>query len=185
MPKGSGRRPKPTALRKLEGNRGKRALNSKEPMPELGEPEMPDRLAPLAQQEWRRIVPELLALGVLSKLDQKALAGYCSAYARHCQAEDDVAKYGLTIEEPVIDTKTGKQRKIRGRLLVRLKANPAAAKSSDAAKLMKSFLIEFGLTPASRSRLSTNPNGDKAAADPADKYFGGGEAGTGSGNSVQ
>lgn len=184
MPRGSGRRPKPTAIKQLEGNRGKRAINASEPTPERGEPAMPEDLLPVAQEEWRRIVPELLAIGVLTKIDQKALAGYCMAYARWRQAETDVAKYGLTIEEPVINTVTGQQRRLRGRYVVRLKANPAAAKSSDAMKLMKSFLVEFGMTPASRSRLSTVPNGKEKSADPADKYFGR-QAHSGSGQPIQ
>lgn len=182
MPRGSGRRPKPTAQKKLEGNPGKRSLNKNEPQPQLGEPEMPVGLLPVAQEEWKHIVPQLLAMGVLSKVDQKALAAYCACYARWCQAEADVAKYGLTIEEPVINTATGKQRKLGKKYVVRLKANPAAAKSSDAMKLMKSFLIEFGMTPASRSRLSTSPDAEKPK-DPADKYFGAAEQG--SGNTLQ
>ena len=35
----------------------------------------------------------------------------------------------------------------------KLKRNPAIAVKNEALKLMKSFLIEFGLTPASRARL--------------------------------
>lgn len=167
MPKGSGRRPLPTKLKKLRGNAGKRKLNDAEPQPDAGEPEMPPGLLPLAQAEWRRIVPELLRLEVLSKIDGKALAGYCMAYARWMQAEADVAKYGLTIEEPVVDTVTGQQRFLgegisvsgdgdlirTGRPLFRLKRNPAISVSHDAQKLMKSFLVEFGMTPAARTRL--------------------------------
>lgn len=144
---------------------------------------MPEDLLPAAKEEWQRIVPELLKLGLLAKVDQKALSAYCHAFARWRQAEQDVAKYGLTIEEPVIDPKTGWQRRLRGRYVVRLKANPAAAKSSDAMKLMKSFLIEFGLTPASRSRLSVADPGAEKPKDPADAFFSGAEAG--SGNQVQ
>ena len=32
----AGRKPKPTALKKLEGNPGKRELNTKEPVPDKG-----------------------------------------------------------------------------------------------------------------------------------------------------
>ena len=34
----AGRKPKPTALKKLEGNPGKRKLNTKEPIPAKGMP---------------------------------------------------------------------------------------------------------------------------------------------------
>jgi P27 family predicted phage terminase small subunit len=169
MPRGSGRRPKPTAQKIIEGNPGKRKLNDKEPQPAAGEPAMPDGLGAVAQVEWKAIVPELLRIKVLSKLDGKALGGYCAAYERWLLAEKDVAKYGITIEEPVIDSATGFQRKLRGRYVVRLKRNPAITTSNDAMKMMKSFLVEFGMTPASRSRLKTE-DGEKAQ-DPADQYF--------------
>lgn len=159
MPKGSGRRPLPTKVKKLRGNAGKRKLNEAEPKPTLGEPEMPLGLSPAAKDEWRTIVPQLLRLGVLSKIDGKALGGYCAAFARWLAAEFDVAKYGLTIEEPVIDTTTGKQRKLRGRFVVRLRKNPAISVSNDAMKMMKSFLIEFGMTPAARTRLRMEKEG--------------------------
>lgn len=167
MPKGSGRRPLPTRVKKLRGNAGKRKLNDAEPQPDPGEPQMPAGLSPMAQQEWARVVPELLRLEVLSKIDGKALAAYCMAYSRWMQAEADIAKYGLIIEEPVIDAKTGDQRRIGeilsidadgnavrlGDPLFQLKRNPAISVSHDAMKLMKSFLVEFGMTPAARTRL--------------------------------
>lgn len=40
----AGRKPKPTAIKKLEGNPGKRKLNTKEPIPAKGMPECPDWL---------------------------------------------------------------------------------------------------------------------------------------------
>ena len=42
----AGRKPKPTALKKLEGNPGKRKLNTKEPVPEKGMPDCPKWLLP-------------------------------------------------------------------------------------------------------------------------------------------
>jgi P27 family predicted phage terminase small subunit len=165
MPKGSGRRPLPTKVKKLRGNAGKRKLNNAEPQPAPGEPEMPAGLSSIAREEWRKVVPELLRLQVLSKIDGKALGGYCAAYARWLAAEADVQKYGLTIEEPVIDL-TGKQRKLGDRLVIRLKKNPAISTSNDAMKMMKSFLIEFGMTPAARTRLKIE--GGDPPEDPLD-----------------
>ena len=40
----AGRKPKPTAIKKLEGNPGKRKLNTKEPIPAKGMPECPQWL---------------------------------------------------------------------------------------------------------------------------------------------
>ena len=51
----AGRKPKPTALKKLEGNPGKRKLNTKEPVPAKGMPEGPKWLLPEAKEEWKRL----------------------------------------------------------------------------------------------------------------------------------
>ncbi|MGF0034338.1 hypothetical protein ACQRBN_15455 [Bariatricus sp. SGI.154] len=40
----AGRKPKPTAVKKLEGNPGKRKLNTKEPVPEKGMPICPEHI---------------------------------------------------------------------------------------------------------------------------------------------
>lgn len=170
MPRGSGRRPKPTKLKKLGGNAGKRALNEKEPTPPAEPPEMPPGLSKLAQQEWKSIVPQLDKQGMVTRIDGKALAAYCHAYAQWRQAELDIQRYGLLIEEPVIDTVTGKQRKLRNRLVFKLKRNPAITISNDAMKLMKSFLIEFGMTPAARSRLRVEKPPDESK-DPFESFL--------------
>ena len=51
----AGRKPKPTALKKLEGNPGKRKLNTKEPVPEKGMPDCPKWLLPWQEQLIRDI----------------------------------------------------------------------------------------------------------------------------------
>lgn len=48
----AGRKPKPTALKKLEGNPGKRKLNTKEPIPAKGMLNCPEWLLPEAKKEW-------------------------------------------------------------------------------------------------------------------------------------
>lgn len=140
-------RPKPTAIRALQGNSGHRPLNDAEPQPDRTRaPEMPKGMDKTAQREWKRIVPELQDMGVLSVVDGKALAAYCDAYAVWEMAVRDCKKYGLMIEVKFLDKE--------GELVIGdLKKNPAVAIRFEAAKVMKSFLIEFGLTPASRTKL--------------------------------
>lgn len=48
----AGRKPKPTALKKLEGNSEKRKLNTKELIPAKGMSSCPDWLLPEAKIEW-------------------------------------------------------------------------------------------------------------------------------------
>lgn len=48
----AGRKPKPTEVKKLEGNPGKRKLNTKEPIPAKGMPNCPEWLLPEAKEEY-------------------------------------------------------------------------------------------------------------------------------------
>ena len=69
-----GRKPLPTALKVLEGDRGKgrRPLNTDEPTPPQNNIECPDWLMPEAQQEWERLAPSLMAMGILTEHDLEA-----------------------------------------------------------------------------------------------------------------
>ena len=72
----AGRKPKPTALKLVTGNPGKRPLNDHEPQPEAAIPEVPAHLSGEAKAEWDRIVIRLHPLGLLTDLDRAALAAY-------------------------------------------------------------------------------------------------------------
>jgi P27 family predicted phage terminase small subunit len=150
MPKGSGRRPLPSAVKKLRGNPGKRPVNKAEPKPAMGEPQRPVGMSTAAIKEWKAIVPELARLGVLTKIDGKALAAYCMAWARWMEAEKKVVEFGILVEEPIIQRDHDGYSEIVG---TRYKRNPAVSISNEAQKIMKAFLVEFGMTPSSRSRI--------------------------------
>ena len=139
-------RPKPTALKELQGNAGHRPLNAQEPKPDVGCPEMPKGLRKTAQREWRRITADLLRLGVLTVVDGKALAMYCDAYADWEEAQRECVKEGLWVEEPIVN----KDGCVVG---YKKKQAPWFNIKIIAMKVMKSYLIEFGLTPASRTKL--------------------------------
>ena len=81
-----GRKPKPTRLKHLTGNPGKRPINENEPRPELTIPDCPVELSLLAQREWNWLVAELGPLRILTQLDRAALAAYCGAYALWAEA---------------------------------------------------------------------------------------------------
>ena len=74
-----GRKPKPTALKVLEGNPGKRPLNDREPVPPKATLKCPAWLLPEAKKEWKRLAPALEAMGVLTMADLTAFEGYCQA----------------------------------------------------------------------------------------------------------
>lgn len=136
----AGRRPKPTHLKLLQGNPGKRRINPSEPKPPAEIPVPPDHLNDIAKAEWNRISEILLRLGLLTTLDRAALAAYCTTYARWIEAEEALKKTGPIVRSP------------NGHPIL----SPYLVVANRALEQMRAFMIEFGLTPASRSRISVN-----------------------------
>lgn len=83
----AGRRPKPTKLKLLHGNPGKRKVSKTEPQPELGIPKPPKWLQGESLDEWNRITPELENTGVMALIDESMLAMYCQMFGRWLIAE--------------------------------------------------------------------------------------------------
>lgn len=133
-----GRKPKPTHLKILEGNPGKRPLNKNEPKPMPIAPKCPHWLSPEAKREWKRVAPELERLGLLTQIDRAALAAYCQAYARWREVEEVIRKQGLTLT-----TESGY-----------VMPRPEVKIAEKAMQTIRAFCSEFGLTPSSRSRMT-------------------------------
>jgi P27 family predicted phage terminase small subunit len=140
-----GRKPKPTAIKELEGNPGKRAINKKEPKPESKIPVCPSHLKGEARTEWKRLTEELDALHMISNLERAALAACCTAWADYVKACNKLEKEG----EVIISEKGG------------LYQNPwVAIKKRSMDQVMK-FYAEFGMTPSSRSRVKVETPGEE------------------------
>ena len=69
-----GRKLKPTALKRANGNPGKRPLNLAEPIPPEGLPDCPDHLSDSARAEWHRLAAVLHGMGIFTTVDRAALA---------------------------------------------------------------------------------------------------------------
>ena len=83
----AGRRPKPTALKIIQGNPGRRPLRLDEFRPAVEIPSCPKHLEKEARKEWHRITKILASYGLVSQVDRAALAFYCVCWARHVEAE--------------------------------------------------------------------------------------------------
>lgn len=143
-----GQNRKPSKLKAVQGNPGKRKQNRREPRPRPGVPEKPRCLAKEAQAEWHRIIPILEKMGVLTTADGAALAAYCKLHALNLRAEAAIDKFGIVYAK-VDDVGVSV-----------LKKNPAVAIFESTARLIRSFLQEFGLTPASRSKVAASEGRD-------------------------
>lgn len=152
-----GRKPKPTVLKIREGNPGKRAINNAEPNAPDETPSCPDFLDEIAQEEWFRISGILNEMGLLSTADRAALAAYCIVYSRWVHAEEQVKKFGTIVKSP----EKGFPMK-----------SPYLTVADQAMETMRKFLVEFGLTPSSRSRLRVEAK--KNVEDEFDTFVGAG-----------
>lgn len=147
--------PKPTALKILTGNPGKRALNKREPQPPRSAPKCPTWLSKEAKREWRFIVPILDKLNVLTEIDGAALAMYCTAFANAVEATRILNAEGLQIKTPWVNKAGFVIVGPDGRTPVGFDVvvHPMLRVQRESSASAKQFLTEFGLTPASRSRL--------------------------------
>src|SRR5215207_2629350 len=136
-----GRKPKPTALKLISGNPGKRPLNTREPKPAHSIPTCPAHLNPSGKAEWKRLVQQLHSLGIISQLDRAVLAAYCQAYGRWVEAERKLQETPILLKTP-----SGY-----------VQPSPWLAIANKQLELMSKFMAELGLSPASRSRVSTLP----------------------------
>ena len=135
----AGRRPTPTHLKVLAGNPGHKPLPKDEPQPEITLPDPPDFLEGEALKEWNRITPELFKLKLMSEIDRTGVVVYCIAYDRYVSANRDIRTLGQ-----IIATTNGN-----------IIQNPAVGIANTAADLIRKFLVEYGMTPASRAKVST------------------------------
>lgn len=151
----SGRPSKPAALALIAGNRSKKntadlLAEIKDPGYPVGLPEMPGDLNAIAQEEWNRIGPELVKLGLLSPLDREAFASYCRAVADVQKfrrlIDDQNAEFEYQYRGDVQTFKTGAQQVSIWRQL----ANDAEKRAAAAGQ-------QFGLSPLARRNLKTAP----------------------------
>jgi P27 family predicted phage terminase small subunit len=90
-----------------------------------------------ALQVWKDTVKELESVGIGTRVEANALSCYCQAVADFHSAQDEIDKLGL-----VVITERGAVK------------NPACTIKNQAMLLIHRFASAFGLTPASRDRVS-------------------------------
>lgn len=103
-------------------------------------PEKPAHLSDAAAAEWDVVAPQLLEAGLLSTIDRTALAAYCQAYGRWVEAEVALKTHGTLVKSP------------SGFPMV----SPYLTVANKAMEQMTKMLIEFGMSPSSRSRVTVD-----------------------------
>ena len=152
-----GRPPTPTQLKVVRNTQRKDRANAKEPKPPTSHAtnRAPAWISSSARPWWRRLRPLLTKMQVLTDADPTALGLLCDALAEYVAARDQLVKSGRTYET-VSES---------GSLMIR--AHPAVAIQADAWRRAKLMLTEFGLTPASRAKVTV---ADAGPADPLEAW---------------
>ena len=143
--KGQGRKPKPKYLKLLEGEPNKHRINQDEPQPYPKAPKAPTWLSREAKAEWKRVAPQMEAIGILTEIDMAMFASYCSAYGKLVWAEKMIKKARKGNEAAgglIVKTPTGA-----------LQTSPYVWIYNKALEQIRSFGSEFGLSPSSRTRI--------------------------------
>lgn len=130
--------PKPTALRLIDGDKESR-INRDEPVARSGVTECPDEASPAVRSIWDYTIAELEHMGIDAPADRDALFAYCCAVANHREASRIIAGSSLLV---------------RGRHDTWVR-NPALIVQGQAARDIRVYAQEFGLTPSARSSIAS------------------------------
>ena len=166
-----GAKAKPTHLKLLGGNPGKRpikeAAKAEAEIPKV-KPDFPAHLFKEtkanketnkkankhiikgAKTQWDYLIKVLHPLGLITILDVPILENYIINYAYYLQAIEEVNENGFSVGDA-------------------RKKNPAFSALESLHKFQKEFLIEFGMTPAARSKIQLAGTGE--VVDPLDEMM--------------
>jgi len=151
-----GRNRKSAKRHRLEGTYQKVRHGKDRPTPDppKGRPTTPKTLRGEALAEWHRMVDRLDVAHTLSIVDDAVLARYCRLHARADRLERALAQRKTAF---YIDH------------LGNEKVHPGFGQLRAYDQALRGYLVEFGMTPAARSRVTTV--GDAPApADPFDEF---------------
>jgi P27 family predicted phage terminase small subunit len=152
----TGRKPTPTARQIAEGDPrklGKHKLLEKlanEPRATRGLPECPEHLEKRAREAWTFWAEELAGMDIDRRPDAMMLEGACVAYESAVWAYELLAKQGRIVV--TARDKDGKATAVR--------PHPAVKISVESWAQLRAFAAEFGLSPASRMRLTVDSHED-------------------------
>jgi P27 family predicted phage terminase small subunit len=112
-------------------------------------PKPPKGMCKVAKAKWNELIGDLKRNGVLSTDTREMLVSYCTIYAKWIEARKKVEETGLAIES--VDK--------MGQLVI--SKNPYVSEMHKFRDQLNKLLPEFGLTPASRQKLTSMKLDDK------------------------
>ena len=151
--KQTGRPPKPTALKLLEGNPGQRKIDMDEVKPAADNIECPEWLQGSGREVWDRLAPKLQKLDLLTNIDVDFLAVFCKSLADFVRADEHLRTEGEVVVQggkPIANYRTGEIETIGGQPI----PSPWISIQNKAAVNIAKFGGRFGLSPSDRVGLN-------------------------------
>jgi P27 family predicted phage terminase small subunit len=141
-----GRKPTPTNLKLLAGNPGRRPLDDEPVSPALTlDDEPPSWLHDYGKEFYRDVVKTLVDMGVGTQADRLGIAALAQALAEVRFSTEKMNEFGRVIK----NAKGGAER------------NPYAVHNVQYLSFVRQFVMEYGLTPCARARLTLKATGEK------------------------
>ena len=79
----------------MEGRPGHRPINQREPKPRATVPRCPEHLDDRAKKEWKRLVPVLRRMHVLTEADGMTLANLCQTWSTMVIAQEKLTEWAF------------------------------------------------------------------------------------------
>jgi len=144
----TGRPPKPTHLKILNGNPGGRPLNTREPKPVGDLKEPPAHYDDELREVWHYYIDNC-PKGLLKRIDSGVLEVWCEAHVLHRKAVENVRKFGMLVKPKNSDVPV---------------QSPWLPIVNKQAFMMLRAGSEMGFSPASRTRIAMGEAGEKCGA---------------------
>jgi phage terminase small subunit len=151
--------PKPTGIRRLEGNPAHRPLPENEPQYAPGIPERPKKISAAATQIWDELISEMAAASILRRVDRRALWQLSEDEALLSSAYEGIWSMARAIKR---EAKAQGKRLEHGEIMMLLTMKNGRMAMSAVGHLAARVIIErreFGLTPSSRTRIDAAADG--------------------------
>jgi P27 family predicted phage terminase small subunit len=153
--------PKSTALKKIEGNLGQYPINEHEPQPEpvVEVTNAPSDLSKSGQIMYVLLTDILIRMKVFTEADEMLVKRYADTWSRWERAAKWLREHGEKYQDyaRITEIVTEKKKKVRKYKLVPTgwSTYPEVAVYQQCSAMLTKYEQELGLTPASRSRIST------------------------------
>ena len=154
----AGRPPKPTALKALQGNPGKRKLPTEptsDPMPTTP----PNWMTDAAAANWERLATRMVVLGILRETDYDAFALMVDALTDYQELTEAIREHGRTY---AVTTESGS---------TMWRPNPEVVQAQDAYRRFVQLAGQFGMTPTGRAKVAAAAPGEEV--DPFEQWASG------------